>query len=109
MRAAEIDRAFVPKRAAAAYTVELDGEAVVLDEDRNRLHHLNPTATLVWACFDGSGTIDEIAADLADAFASTTDDVAVEVLGLARDLGSEGLLDGVEHDGPERDAQGCPG
>jgi len=98
MRAADIDRSFVPKQAAAAYTVELDGEAVVLDEARNRLHHLNPTATLVWACFDGTGTIDEIAADLASEFGSAHDDVAVDVLQLAHDLGAEGLLEGVEHE-----------
>src|SRR5262245_16659449 len=98
MRAADIDRSFVPKQAEAAYTVELDGEAVVLDEARNRLHHLNPTATLVWACFDGTGTIDEIAADLASEFGSGHDDVDVDVLQLAHDLGAEGLLDGVEHE-----------
>jgi hypothetical protein len=86
----------VPRRAAAAYTVELDGEAVVLDEERNRLHHLNPMATLVWACFDGIGTIDEIAVDVAGAFTSDPDDVAVDILTLARELGAEGLLDGVD-------------
>jgi hypothetical protein len=112
MRAAEIDRTFVPRRAAAAYTVELDGEAVILDEDRNRLHHLNPMATLVWACFDGTGSIDEIAADLARAFTSEPTQVARDVLELARDLGSEGLLDGVDDDKPpvvscaDRDAYG---
>jgi hypothetical protein len=98
MRATEIGRSFVPKRSDAAYTVELDGEAVVLDEARNRLHHLNPTATLVWACFDGSGTIDEIASDLASAFASAPNDVATDVLDLAHQLGAEGLLEGVEHE-----------
>ena len=32
----------------AAYTVEMDGEAVILDEEADRLHVLNATATLVW-------------------------------------------------------------
>jgi len=96
VEAAKIDRSFVPVRAPAAYTVELDGEAVVLDEDRNRLHHLNHSATLVWACFDGSGTIDEIAHDLADAFGSSPEPVKVDVLALAQELGGEGLLEGVD-------------
>jgi hypothetical protein len=100
VRAAEIDRSFVPRQAETAYTVELDGEAVVLDEARNRLHHLNPTATLVWACFDGDGTIDEIATDLADAFTFEPDAVALDVMQLARELGAEGLLDGVAHEDP---------
>ena len=96
MRAADIDRTFAPRRADAAYTIELDGEAVVLDEARNRLHHLNPTATLVWSCFDGVGTIEDIAADLADAFESSEDDMHLDVLTLARELGAEGLLEGVD-------------
>ena len=98
MKASEIDHGFVPAQAEAAYTVELDGEAVVLDEARNRLHHLNPTATLVWACFDGTGSIDEIARDLADAFASSPEAVSIDVLTLAQELGAEGLLVGVDHD-----------
>ena len=96
MRALEIDRWFVPAQAETAYTVELDGEAVVLDEVRNRLHHLDPIATLVWACFDGAGSIEEIARDLADAFASSPDAVSVDVLNLAQELGAEGLLVGVD-------------
>ena len=96
MKASEIDHGFVPVQADAAYTVELDGEAVVLDEALNRLHHLNPMATLVWACFDGTGTIDEIARDLADEFASSSDAVVMDVLTLAQELGAEGLLEGVD-------------
>ena len=96
VHASDIDPSFVPRRAASAYTVELDREAVVLDEARNRLHHLNPTATLVWSCFDGSGSIAEIASDLADAFDSSDDTVHVDVLSLARELGAEGLLEGVD-------------
>ena len=103
VRASEIDEAFTPRRAPSAYTVELDGEAVVLDEARNRLHHLNPTATLVWSCFDGSGTIEAIASDLADAFASVEDDVRVDVLSLARELAAQGLLEGVDSDSDDDD------
>jgi hypothetical protein len=33
--------------ADAVHTVEIDGEAVLLDQDAERLHHLNATATLV--------------------------------------------------------------
>ena len=98
VRAADIDRTFVPRRAEAAYTVELDGEAVVLDELRNRLHHLNSTAAVAWTCFDGTGTIDEIAIDLASAFESPHEPVVDDLVLLARELGAEGLLEGVEHE-----------
>lgn len=96
MRAADIDPAFVPRRSDATCTEVLDGESVILDDAANLLHHLNATATVVWTCFDGNGTIGEIAADLAHGFETDADATVAEVLALARALGAAGLLDGVE-------------
>lgn len=45
--------------------VELDGEVVVLKEPTGALHVLNPTAAVLWQCFDGQATLREIADDLA--------------------------------------------
>lgn len=45
--------------------VELDGEVVVLEEPTGALHVLNPTAAVLWQCFDGHSTVREIADDLA--------------------------------------------
>lgn len=94
-RAADIDDGFVPRQAASAYTVEMDGDAVVLDEELNRLHLLNASAALVWTCCDGTGTIGEIAHDLAVVANLPNADMLADVLALARTLGAEGLLDGV--------------
>ena len=51
--AGSLDAEFVPARGALVYSVEIDGELVLLDEHEDRLHHLNPTASLLWSCFDG--------------------------------------------------------
>ena len=48
--------------------VELDGEAVIYDEETAELHHLNPTATIVFGLCDGTATMAEIAADISEAF-----------------------------------------
>jgi hypothetical protein len=115
VRPADLDAAFVPRRAAATHTVEIDGDAIVLDEDLNRLHLLNATGTLVWACCDGTGTVAEIAADLAEATGVPPDEVLAGVLDLVRTLGAEGLLAGVAGDPaatgvavPEVEVSGLP-
>src|SRR5690242_12646705 len=92
---AEVDADFVPRRAQSTYTVELDGEAIVLDEEQNRLHLLNASATIVWACFDGSARLDEIAHDVADSVGIAPDQTVAEIVALARSLGAEGLLEDV--------------
>jgi hypothetical protein len=97
-----IDETFVARRARNAHTVEVDGEAVLLND--GRLHLLNATGALVWACFDGDGTIAEIAADISDGLGVPYDTVLEDTLAVARDLGTEGLLDAVAPAEPEHDA-----
>jgi DICT domain-containing protein len=88
-----IDADFTPKRGAAVHTVEIDGEAVLLDE--GHLHLLNATGALVWACFDGTGTIAEIATDISEGLGAPYEAVLDDTLAIARQLGGEGLLDSV--------------
>lgn len=96
-----IDKDFVARRAEAAHTVEVDGEAVLLNN--GRLHLLNAAGALVWACFDGDGTIAEIAADISDGLGVPYDAVLEDTLAVARELGTEGLLDAVAPAEPEQD------
>ena len=96
--AAAIDRDFVPSRAADVATVEVDGEAVLLDERENRLHHLNHTAALLWVCFDGQASLAELAVELSEELGTDFDRVLADVLAVARHLAAEGLLDGVAAD-----------
>ena len=98
LHAAELGPDFKPRRGARTHTVEVDGEAIVLDEEQNRLHLLNASATIVWTCCDGSGTLAEIADDLADAVGSSPEQLVSDLVSLARTLGAEGLLDGVSPD-----------
>jgi hypothetical protein len=93
---------FRPARGGAVFTVELDGEAVLLDEDRNRLHHLNHTATLLWLLFDGATSLDELADELSAELAVPKGVVLSDALAVARHLGEEGLLVDVESPGAER-------
>jgi hypothetical protein len=94
----EIDAAFAPARAPAVYTVEIDGEAVLLDEEVNRLHHLNHTATLLWACFDGDTPLALLATEISEELGLPYESVLSESLAAVRELGREGLLDGVPAD-----------
>ena len=89
-----IDAGFVPVRAPWVHTVELDGEAVLLDESEDRLHLLNHSATLVWLCFDGRASIAELAAELSSGLGADRDQVLADTLAVTRELAAEGLLGG---------------
>jgi len=95
MRVDDIDDTFVPRARARLAGVVLAGEAVLLNEDTTVMHTLNRTATVVWACFDGSGSIADIVADLAVACNADWATVRHDVLELTRELGRQGLLEDV--------------
>jgi len=73
--------------------VELDGEAVVYDERTGDLHHLNPTATVVFGLLDGSATGRELARDLADAYDQPFEQVLEQVQALVRGFRKAKLLE----------------
>jgi len=72
--------------------VEIDGEAVVYDEVEDRLHYLNPTATLVFELFDGSATIAELSREIAEASGLPDSQVERDVRTLNQRFRKSGLL-----------------
>ena len=72
--------------------VELDGEAVIYDEETSDLHHLNPTATIVFGLCDGSATIADISTDISEAFGVPADEVEGQVRTLIRQFRKAKLL-----------------
>ena len=68
-------------------------EVVLLDARSGALRTLDPLGGLVWACFDGASTIDEIVTDLSEEFKSDRDAVRRDVIDLTRTLARDGLLD----------------
>ena len=74
--------------------VEIDGEVVVYDAASASSYLLNPTGGLVWSALDGTGTLGEIAADLADAFGADPEQVAVDVIAVVVDFAGKGLIEG---------------
>jgi hypothetical protein len=85
---------FVPVPKATVEAVELDGQALLLDELSGNVVELDKVATLVWACFDGCSSIDELVADLSSEFLSDPDRVRSDVIALSIELGRHGMLEG---------------
>jgi peroxiredoxin len=95
----DIDGHFAPRARPDVASV-LVGTEIVLGRVADGTHYLqtcalNESGSVVWQCFDGSGTIDEIAADIADVFGAEPDAVGADVLTVARDVGALGFLVGV--------------
>jgi len=82
-----------PKAREDLTVVELDGEAVIYDEVGGDLHHLNSSATIIFALCDGTETVKQMSAEIADALSIPPQEVEPQVRTVVRDLRSAGLLD----------------
>ncbi len=103
----EIDGAFVPRRSPVA-SVQLDGETVLAGGPGPSFYRLDPVASLVWSCLDGSGTAEEIARDLAAEFGAPPSVVAGDVVALTRTLGRLCFVEGVHCEDAPAAAVGPP-
>ena len=81
-----------PRTRADLVEVELDDELVILDEASGDLHHLNHTASAIFALCDGTSTIAEIAHEVAALFDRTPQEIRPEVDRFVGRLGEARLL-----------------
>ena len=84
-----------PIRRSDVLSAELDGDTVLYDPSAHQLVVLNRSAALVWGCCDGSGSPEEIAADIAEVFAVDESSVRLQVLDLVEEWSRRGLLEAV--------------
>ena len=87
-------------------SVEVDGELVLYDDERQVMHRLSPTASALWQCLDGLGTLAEIAADIAAVYSAQPGQVLSDVVQATRHFGEEGLLVGIGTPNEERPPSG---
>lgn len=88
------DRQATPRHRVDLETIEVDGELVIWDPSDDRIHRLDPVASLLWTHLDGSATIQELADDVAEVFGQPTEAVAEAIAVLVRELTESGLLIG---------------
>lgn len=95
LEAADIELDFVPKARATVTSTQLDEDLVLMNREDGNVCVLNQTGALIWSCFDGEGTLAEIAEDLAEVFHAPREEIRDDVLGITQWIGEEGVLEGV--------------
>jgi len=78
-----------------ADVLELDmGDGLILyNHDGDLVHHLNPSAGIVWALCDGSASVSELGADIAETYGLDADAVSGEVASVIAEFEALGLVD----------------
>ncbi|HEX2027142.1 MAG TPA: PqqD family protein [Nitriliruptorales bacterium] len=90
----DIDLSFAPRRARDVAAVELERRAVLYRS--GEMLQLDELATLLWNCFDGQTRLEALVDDLVCVYGTDRTAVEADVVSFARNLGHEGLLEGVQ-------------
>lgn len=74
---------------------EIEDEIVIYDPRTHRVHHLNPTASIIWELYDVSLNLKDIAKEIVDVLKTDSSNVEKDVLETLGQLEGKGLLEGV--------------
>src|SRR3954463_11520570 len=96
----DIDLDFVAHVVAEAEVAPVGDEQIVLG-GTTQLVVLNPTAALIFQFLDGEASLGELVDDFTDALGLERSTVESDVLTFVRDLGANGLLEGVALPAPQ--------
>jgi hypothetical protein len=89
----EPDVHFMPKlRRSDLLTCAVDDEIVILDRTAGYVHQLNATASQIWRACDGNHSVEDIAAQVTERFASAPEAVLRDVYTTVAELERLGLL-----------------
>ena len=82
-----------PKRRQDLNYRTIDGETLILNRQDGRLHQLNPTASFIWDCCDGSSNLAEIVDRLAGAYEVDSKTARKDVEEILLNLRNSNLLE----------------
>lgn len=88
-----IPLSYRPRKAADVLELDMGDGSILYDRDSSLVHHLNPTASLVWALCEGDASIEALAEEIADEYELQRDDVEVQLMNLVGELDALGLLE----------------
>ncbi len=81
-----------PRARSDVLRADFDDDTVLFDPVGRHLLVLNHSAALVWSCCDGSGSVDEIADDIAEAYGLAREALREQVESLVVTWRGQGLL-----------------
>jgi PqqD family protein of HPr-rel-A system len=88
-----VDLDFVPSKTVNALELDMGDGLILFDHGSNLVHHLNPSAGIVWHLADGSATVEELAGDIALELGVDREEARHQLASLIAELVALGLLE----------------
>ncbi len=86
---------YVPGRRPAVLELDMGDGVILYDDGSGLVHHLNPSASIIWQLCEGEATVGELAADIAEAYRQDRSRVEEQVARAVAELDALGLVEDV--------------
>jgi PqqD family protein of HPr-rel-A system len=84
---------YAPRKRADVLELDM-GDGVVLYDSQSRLvHHLNPSASILWQLSDGAASVAQLAGEASEELRLNSEEVQQQFLGLVAELEMLGLVE----------------
>lgn len=82
-----------PRKRADVLELDMGDGFILYNHDSSLVHHLNPTAALVWQVLDGAATVERLADEIADEYGLPVENVRMQISSLIGELDAMGLVE----------------
>ncbi|HEX2294707.1 MAG TPA: HPr-rel-A system PqqD family peptide chaperone [Actinomycetota bacterium] len=82
-----------PRKRADVLELDMGDGFILYNHDSSLVHHLNPTAAVVWQVLDGVATVEQLAREIADEYGLPVENVAMQITSLIAELDAMGLVE----------------
>ena len=84
---------YTPRRRTGLLELDFGDGMILYDSESSMVHHLNPSAAIVWQLCKGSSSVDDLVRDIADEFDRPPVEVMADVGRLVREFEERGLTE----------------
>ena len=84
---------YVPIKRAEILELDMGDGFIVYNHESNLVHHLNPSASIMWQLCDGEARVEDLAHEIAEEYQLDVGRVRQEVSGLIGELDTLGLVE----------------
>jgi PqqD family protein of HPr-rel-A system len=91
----DIPGGYVPRKCADVLDLDMGDGLVLFNRGSSLVHHLNPSAALVWHLCDGEGSVEQLSQDIAAEYGLDPREVQGHVGQLVGEFEALGLVDDV--------------
>jgi PqqD family protein of HPr-rel-A system len=90
-----------PRKRSDVLELDMGDGFILYNHDSSLVHHLNPTAAVVWQVLDGEATVERLAEEIADEYGLPVDNVQMQIISLIAELDAMGLVEDASSDSSE--------